>query len=120
MLKVLIVDDDADLLEMVGMVLSNSGMSVEAADNGSAVLEMVERTAPDILVMDVFLGDADGRNVCHELKTSKHKHLPVILYSAGIIPPDTLRTAMVDDFLAKPFKIDELIFKIKRLTPDVN
>ena len=117
MLSVLIVDDDVDLLEMVGMVLSNSTMRVETSTSGAGLEEKVHDMNPDIILMDIYLGDSDGRILCQYLKSSdKYKHIPIILYSAGVISPESILEARADEFMGKPFQIAELIGKIRRLT----
>ena len=116
MLSVLLVDDDEDLLEMVEMVLENSSMEVETLTSGSGLQDKIKEVNPDVLVMDIYLGDADGRLLCEQLKHSdQFKHLPVILYSAGIITPESIKVSQANEFLAKPFQIDELVNKIKHL-----
>ncbi len=117
MLSVLLIDDDTDLLEMVEMVLTNSSMRVETSTSGASLMSSVSELNPDIIVMDIYLGDSDGRNLCQRLKSSKeYSHIPVILYSAGVITPESILEAGADEFIPKPFRIDELIKKIKELT----
>ena len=114
--SVLVVDDDPDLLEMVNLVLSNAKMKVDCIDDGAGLFASVARVQPDIIVMDIFLGDTDGRSLCYSLKTSDNfKAIPVILYSAGIISKESIYSSCADAFLLKPFNIDELIKKINGL-----
>lgn len=116
MLSVLIVDDDPDLLEMVELVLTNSSMNVFTMTSGNGLLEKIALTSPDIIVMDIYLGDSDGRDLCRKIKGSDDfKHIPVLLYSAGIIAPESIKTSQADKFLSKPFQIDHLISSVKEL-----
>jgi DNA-binding response OmpR family regulator len=117
MLSVLLIDDDEDLLEMVEMVLTNSSMRVETSTSGASLMNSLRTSNPDIIVMDIYLGDSDGRNLCQRLKSSKeYGHIPVILYSAGVITPESINEAGADEFIPKPFRIDDLVQKIRALT----
>jgi len=114
MAKILVVDDDADLLEMVTLVLRTYGMEVASLNNGAHFFDTLSRFTPDIIVMDIYLGDRDGRNLCKELKTSSdHSEIPVILYSAGNISPASIEESQADDFLQKPFDIAFLFSRIQ-------
>jgi DNA-binding response OmpR family regulator len=116
MRKILVVDDDEDLLEMVTLVFMSRGMEVSSLNRGSGFLETVEQEKPDIIIMDIFLGDADGRDLCRKYKESANAHsLPVILYSAGNIPPASIESSRADDFLQKPFDIGFLMKRVNQL-----
>jgi CheY-like chemotaxis protein len=66
--------------------------------------------------MDIYLGDADGRELCNSLKTSdKFGHIPVILYSAGNITTSSVKESQADDYLTKPFDNLQLVKKIRSL-----
>jgi DNA-binding response OmpR family regulator len=113
MTSVLVVDDDLDLLEMVSIVLKRHEMNVSCINNGSVLEDSIAETRPDIILMDIYLGDSDGRNLCHSLKTSdQYRNIPVILYSAGFITSASIENSLADDFLVKPFDISKLINKI--------
>lgn len=114
--SVLVVDDDKDLLDMVGSVLSAYKMKVYCLNEGATFLNTLGELKPDVVLMDVYLGDSDGRNLCYTIKTSDHyKHIPVILYSAGYVTAASVQEAMADEFLVKPFNIKDLINKINTL-----
>lgn len=114
--KVLILDDDADLLEMVDTVLTYNDMTVHCIQKGSALFESIGAVNPDIILMDIFLGDTDGRQLCRQLKTSSSfSHIPVILYSAGNITSESIKEALSDEFIVKPFDINHLVKKINAL-----
>jgi len=114
--SVLIVDDDTDLLEMMELVLSNANMKVDCLNKGASLFDSLASINPDILVMDIYLGDTDGRSLCYSLKTSERfKHIPVILYSAGIVTRDSVQRSLADEFIIKPFHVDELMNKISGL-----
>jgi len=116
MQKILIVDDDKDLLEMVEMTLSRLGYHITTLAKGSGFLNIIESTRPDIILMDIFLGDADGRTLCYNMKLQPaYKTIPVILYSAGYVPLSTIEHSKADLFIIKPFDVKQLVEKIKTL-----
>lgn len=113
MMQVLVVDDDTDLLEMVSMVLSSNNMKVDCINKGSLLFESVSSGKPDVVLMDIYLGDSDGRELCRQLKDSKEfRSIPVILYSAGNIPAATIQSSLADDFISKPFEVSQLLKRI--------
>jgi DNA-binding response OmpR family regulator len=116
MQKILVVDDDKDLLEMVEMTLSRLGYHITTLAKGSGFLNAIELIHPDIVLLDIFLGDTDGRNLCHQMKLqSAYENIPVILYSAGYVPLSTIEYSKADEFIVKPFEIKQLVEKIKTL-----
>jgi DNA-binding response OmpR family regulator len=112
MLNILVVDDDADLAEMVTILLTRSGMCVHNLSSGNGLTETIISFRPDIILMDIYLGDHDGRELCRSLKTGDYKSIPVILYSAGHITVASVKASMADAFIAKPFELDVLLDKI--------
>ena len=119
MLNVLVVDDDKDLLEMVSLVLKSHNMKVECLTSGGHFFQSVASGRPDIVLMDIYLGDSDGRDLCRELKNSRqYQNIPVILYSAGNISESSVQESLADDFVSKPFDISYLIGKINNYTRD--
>ncbi|RYY49186.1 MAG: response regulator, partial [Chitinophagaceae bacterium] len=81
---ILVVDDDPDLLELVTLVLKRSQYQVTALQDGTKVFPTIAEIKPDVILMDIYLGNADGRIICKELKSDdKFNTIPVILYSAG-------------------------------------
>ena len=118
MAKVLIIDDDADLLEMVSLVLTSHELEVASSTRGADLHKAIAEERPDIILMDIFLGDSDGRQLSHQLKTTDHlKQIPVVLYSAGYVNSASIDDSLADDFLVKPFNITDLIQKIRLLLP---
>jgi DNA-binding response OmpR family regulator len=116
MIKVLLVDDDRDLLEMVCMMLSTPQISPVCIDNATLVLPNLDIIDPDVIVLDIFLGSYDGRELCKKIKSSEeYRNVPVLLYSAGHILEQSLQDCNADGFLRKPFEMEELIGKIETL-----
>jgi len=114
--KILVVDDDKDIREIIMYILESEGFSVSGLDNGSAVLNTVHEMRPDMVLLDVQLGDMDGRDICRELKEqSTTQDLPIIMISANSGWQDIReKQCNADDFLAKPFDITDLVEHVKR------
>ena len=109
----MVVDDDADLLEMVTLVLTSQGMDVVALNKGKEFFNVLKSNQPDIVLMDIYLGDADGRDLCRQVKTASVPKVPILLYSAGNITSSSIAESMADDFFQKPFEINQLMKKIR-------
>ena len=114
--NVLVIDDDIDLLEMVEAVLTSYDMTVSCSSNGARLIESIKEANPDIILMDIYLGDVDGRELCQNLKASNEfSHIPVILYSAGNISRSSIHNSKADDFIVKPFDVSALAKKINSM-----
>ncbi|QVL32524.1 response regulator [Telmatocola sphagniphila] len=111
--KVLLVDDDAELLELINNVLNEDGrFEVRTAGNGFDAGMMVKDYRPDLIVLDVMLPDINGREVCHRVRADSALEDVRILCISGMIEEDKiqeLRLSGADDFLHKPFEIEALI-----------
>ncbi len=117
MKKVLIVDDDDDIREILSMILSDEGYAVSCLNNGSEVYETVLQYNPDLILLDVQLGDADGRDICQRLKNdSLTKKLPVIIVSAthGWHTRHE-KGCNADFYIAKPFDVNQIVEEVGRL-----
>lgn len=116
MSHLLIVDDDPDLLEMITIVLSSQGHKVTTISSGAALPNALDGILPDLILMDIYLGDTDGRDLCRQLKDSdSYSSIPVLLYSAGYIQQDSITASGAEDFIAKPFDIYQLRERIDHL-----
>jgi len=112
MIRVLVVDDNLDILHLVQMVLKNNGFEVLASPKGGDVSENTATFAPEVILLDVYLSGYDGRDICKSLKENeKTKDIPVIMFSAQI-KADEIKECKADDFIAKPFDVNELISKL--------
>jgi DNA-binding response OmpR family regulator len=118
MLKVLIVDDDNDLLEMVSLILQTHGMEVLSLNDHTDFFTALSNYKPDLVVLDIYLNDADGRELCRQLKkTEEFSGTPVLLYSAGHISPSSIEDCQANDFLQKSFNISVLLNRIHQQVP---
>jgi two-component system, OmpR family, response regulator MprA len=115
--RVLVVDDDPPLRRMLQRTLSAEGWEVTVAADGGAALLAAERSAPDVIVLDVAMPDLDGLAVCRRLR-SKGLPTPILMLTARDAVPDRVAglQAGADDYLVKPFAVSELIARLHALT----
>ena len=116
MKKILIADDDPAILDAVKLILEEFGYKVDTTVDGETIYKM-EKEYPDLLLLDIWMSGQDGREICRYLKKEPHlKHIPIIMISANRDTATIAQEAGADDFLAKPFEMDELIHKIEQYT----
>jgi two-component system response regulator MprA len=115
--RILVVDDDPPLRRMLERTLAAEGFDVASAADGGAALVAAERSAPDVIVLDVAMPDLDGLAVCRRLR-SKGLPTPILMLTARDAVPDRVAglEAGADDYLVKPFAVQELIARIRALT----
>ena len=114
MKKILVVDDDISILEMVQLVLEGEGYEVQARLNG-AYFQQMRSDLPDLILLDILLSGEDGRELCQRLKGDERtRHIPVILFSAHFSERDIPAMSGADAFLPKPFHLLELIDLVER------
>jgi two-component system response regulator MprA len=115
--RVLVVDDDPPLQRMLARSLSAEGFAVTVAPDGPAALMAAERSAPDVIVLDLGLPTLDGLSVCRRLR-AKGLPTPILMLTARDAVSDRVAglEAGADDYLVKPFAIQELIARLRALT----
>ena len=114
--KVLIVDDDPNIREVISVLLSSEGYDVDAAENGQVAVEKVEAgNVYDIVCLDIMMPDMDGIEVCSRIR--RKSNVPVLFLTAKSQAKDKVEAYSTggDDFLVKPFSQTELLMKIKSL-----
>ena len=112
----MIADDDPGIVDAVEMLLEFEGYKVTSTVDGSTVLDM-KTELPDLLLLDIWMSGEDGRDICKKLKSvNSTKNIPVIMISASRDIRESAMAAGADDFLAKPFEMDDLLKKIESLT----
>jgi DNA-binding response OmpR family regulator len=116
MRRILAVDDDKDILEVLQYILEDSGYEVVTLADGHYLFDKIKESQPDLILLDIMLGNLDGRELCRDVKTRIETHnIPVILISASHEVSKALsQTGAPDDFIAKPFDIDDLLGSINR------
>lgn len=115
--RILIVDDDKDLLTVVKSLLYSKGFDVFVHSESGNLLEVVKSYRPQLILLDVFLAGVDGLEICKRLKSFPYsRHIPIIIFSAfPRIAESAIYEFGANDFIAKPFEIDELIKKIHKV-----
>ncbi|MCC8425666.1 PleD family two-component system response regulator [Mucilaginibacter sp. UR6-11] len=116
MQRILAVDDDKDILEVLQLILEDSGYEVETLADGEFLFDKIKQQQPDLIILDIMLGNYDGRELCRSVKARKETHnIPVILLSASHALTDCYRErGCPDDFIAKPFDIDVLLNSVQK------
>ncbi|MEE8331636.1 MAG: response regulator [Acidimicrobiia bacterium] len=114
--KILIIDDDRDILQFVRMNLELEGLIVTTAEGGQAGLDAAKSAPPDLVLLDIMMPEMDGLTVLRRLRTSPPTmNVPVILLTAKALAEDRLAGLELgaDDYITKPFDLDELIARVK-------
>lgn len=115
--KILVVDDDPDILEFLQELLEEEGYIVATTDKTEYVEKLHDSGLPDLILIDVLLSGKDGREIVKRLKSQEEtRHIPVMMFSAHPSAEATARAAGADDFVAKPFEMGEILAKIAKHT----
>jgi DNA-binding response OmpR family regulator len=114
MKKILVVDDDEDILMLVEMILLRNDYAVEAISRWEVIRESIASFEPDLILLDISLTGADGREICRELKQDREtQHIPIILFSANPDKGNNYFDCQAQAFIAKPFNMNHLLETIK-------
>ncbi|MBI2268351.1 MAG: response regulator [Candidatus Blackburnbacteria bacterium] len=117
MLKILVVDDDEGILEAIRAVFEYTGFEVHTIIDAEEAFQKAKDISPDIMLLDLLLAGKNGRDVIKQFKKNKStKNLPIIMISAHPGAEEIAKKNGANDFLAKPFDIDQLLTKIKKHT----
>ncbi|PKN85121.1 MAG: two-component system response regulator [Chloroflexi bacterium HGW-Chloroflexi-8] len=112
------IEDDTEMIELIRLALDKRGFEIIGALGGSKGLEIIFETIPDLILLDLMMPEMDGWDVFHQIKSNEStKNIPIVIISAKAQPIDRLlgiEIAKVDDYLTKPFKIQELVDSIER------
>ncbi len=112
--KVLVIDDDQDILEAISFILDDAGYAVITRDNASDVDDIVRTDFPDLIILDIFLSGSDGREITKNLRRKEEtKNTPIILISAHPLTLSSVLESGATAFIPKPFDIDFFLQKTK-------
>jgi len=115
-LRVLVVDDEVNIAELISMALRYEGWQVEAAHSGTRAVAAAKDFRPDAIVLDMMLPDFDGMEVLRRVR-STDPHVPVVFLTARDSVEDRVAglTAGGDDYVTKPFSLEELVARLRGL-----
>lgn len=117
--KILVVDDDEQLVELIVDALERDGrFEIRQVNNGFGAGMLVKEYRPDLIILDVMLPDINGKEVCHRVRSDSSMDEVKIICISGMVEPDRiheLRQAGANDFMKKPFEIDALLERVCQL-----
>jgi DNA-binding response OmpR family regulator len=114
--KILVVDDEVDLVETIRFPLESEGFTVLVSYNGEDALNQARTENPDLILLDIMLPKLDGYKVCRLLKfDERYRNIPILMLTAKTQEKDKtigMETG-ADEYITKPFDMDELLEKVK-------
>ena len=114
MSKIMIADDDTAIIDSLQLMLEEDGYDVETTVDGETARDMKQQM-PDLLLLDVWMLGIDGRDICRHLKALETtRHIPIIMYSANADISGSVKRAGADEFMTKPFQMQELLKLVRR------
>ena len=117
---ILVIDDNEDILFMLQSMLQYKGYRISTKENTLHLEESIRELLPDIILMDMLLSGADGREICRELKSgNEFSHIPIIMLSAHPHARTECLAAGANYFVEKPFEMNELFQVVEAAEKDV-
>lgn len=114
--NIYLVEDDADIRELIRYLLSKYGYNVFQCATAHIFREKMNERLPDLIILDIMLPDGNGVDICAEIKSNEAtRHIPVLLMSANINNALKFNESAAEDFISKPFNIDDLLEKVQHL-----
>lgn len=117
--RILCVEDDPEMIDLIRLILAQQGFKVEGAEGGQAGLDMIRKSPPDLLLLDLMMPEVDGWEVYQQIKADpKTKDIPVIIVTAKAQNIDKvlgIHIAKVDDYISKPFSPQVLLESINKV-----
>ncbi|MCX6375216.1 MAG: response regulator [Armatimonadetes bacterium] len=115
--KVMVVDDEPDLVRLVEFILQKEGFDVIACSDGRTALNLVEDEKPDLIILDIMMPLLDGMEVLRQIRSRRGTaRVPVIMLTAktASVTVDEARQLWVSDYVMKPFDPEKLVLKVKK------
>ncbi len=116
--KILVVEDEPDILEMVRYNLDQAGLDVETAEDAERALQSVQEVLPDLIILDLMLPGIDGLDMCRQLKQeARTRHIPILMLTARKEEVDRIVGLELgaDDYVVKPFSPRELVLRAQAI-----
>ncbi|CAJ38182.1 response regulator [Methanocella arvoryzae] len=115
MAKVLVVDDEVGICELIQMALTHKGHDVRYSTTGSGGIKLYSEYSPDLILLDLTLPDMDGMDFAKKVKSSEQaKNTPIILISGRILSPSEIDPALFAGVLEKPFSMSKLTDEVQK------
>ena len=121
--RILVVEDDFDISNMLRIYFSGQGYEVQVAPRGGDALTMTRKQLPNLIVLDIMLPDMNGYDVCRELRTTtRTSHIPIIFLTQKDERSDKIQGLELgaDDYITKPFDIEELKLRVQNAISAAN
>jgi DNA-binding response OmpR family regulator len=119
--NILVIDDDPDIGIMLKMILEYKGYTAEVTESGEKALELLGDRSYDLVIMDMLLSGVNGTDLCQRIRRQPHMdHIPVMMISAHPNAKELCLKAGADDFILKPFDMNEILHKLRGLLQKVN
>jgi DNA-binding response OmpR family regulator len=116
--RILLVEDDQSLIELLDLVLTNSGYAMTSVTDGSHVFDRVSAEKPDLIILDIMLPKLNGFEICQRIKTTPFlKHIPILILSA-LVQKDEIELGIrmgADIYITKPFQNHHLLEAVETL-----
>lgn len=116
--KVLVVDDDDEIADVVRQVLRDAGYSVATVRHGAAALELTKHVSPDLILLDLSMPIMDGWSFVAQYRRTAKKGARIVLLTGNAMAPDIARTLEADGYITKPFSVDDLVATVARELPE--
>jgi DNA-binding response OmpR family regulator len=113
--KILVIDDDESILDAVSLILEENDYEVKSTLKAEEAYPKAIEFQPDLILLDVLLSGKDGREICKDLKEqSETKDIPVVMISAHPSARASVKEFGADDFIAKPFQVEDLLSSVEK------
>jgi len=114
--RILVLDDDPDIGTMIKMMLEYKGYAVTVSDRAEQAEEVLRNNNIDLIIMDMLLSGVNGTDICTELKENNStSHIPIMMISAHPNAKEICLQAGADEFISKPFDMQDILLKINKL-----
>jgi two-component system, chemotaxis family, chemotaxis protein CheY len=117
--RILVVDDDPDIREVVSLTLEDEGYEVQSAGNGAIAMEHLQTWRPDVILLDMRMPVMDGWEFATRYRQTPGPHAPIVVITAAHDAAERAAQISADGAVAKPFNVDDLLKEVNRFTAPV-